>query len=346
MPSNENNFDITVCCTESVDNSAMFLSQGVDGKLVKGVPTDPNTDEEVFDLFTDTDNKVIFYGLVKLPEWFTESHFDPDRMFNDPRKCRAFLNRTKVMDTLRSNSLFAFKYIEVDGENWSWVRDTLHTSKVDLVKANTSLVATVTNSEEYNANLSGVRYACKHVEPTKKYRLFVGHDSVADGGIICTTRTIKKKLSYKETLMHGQSGDVKAALEGMFSDGLIESDDSKGVEAWSEVEVLSPSDASFDEFDVLKVVASKVISLYCVDFCAIDIVYSNGQYIITNITSCPAIQDSEVLPAVSEYFSNLVTTGRKITKEKLVETIMGLTDDEISEVGQLLKGLGKLTKQV
>ncbi len=68
MPNDD--YDVIVCCTEAVDNSAMFLSQGIDGKLVKGVPPDPSTSEESFELLSDSDNKVVFYGLVKMPEWF------------------------------------------------------------------------------------------------------------------------------------------------------------------------------------------------------------------------------------------------------------------------------------
>ena len=294
-----------VCCTEAVDNSAMFLSQGVDGKLVKNIPSDPSEVGDDFDLLVDTDNKIIFYGLVKLPEWFTEDQYDPERMFNDPRKCRAFLNRTKVMAKLSDAVLCAAKYIPVEDHNWSFIRDTLHTSKVDLVKANTSLVATVQNSEEYNANLNGVTYACKHIDATGCFRVFAGLDSVANDCVIGVTKSIKKKLSHKETLMFGQSSDVKAAIEGMINDGLIVEDESKGVEAWTEDEFVSgenfPAWASS--------MASKVMSLYDVDFCSIDVIQqSNGTTTITNITSSPSVQDADVLAAVSSYFTELMET--------------------------------------
>lgn len=334
--------EVVVVCTEVVDNSAMFVSQSLDGKLVKGITADPGDDSEVTSLLSDGDNKIIFYGLVKLPEWFTDEHYDQERMFNDPRKCKEFLNRTKVMAKIAEQGIYSTTYIPVEDHNWSYIRDVLHTSKVDLVKANTSLVATVSNSEEYNANLNGVRYACKHIDATGRFRLFAGLDSVVDHGVIGMTKSIKKKLTHKETLLFGQSGDVKAAIEGMINDGLIVEDESKGVEAWTEDEFVSGGDCP----NWAKIIPSSVVALYGVDFCAIDVVQqSNGSVTVTNVTSCPSVQDSDVLSAVSPYFTELVTNGRKMTKEKLVEMIMGMSDDMVSDVGKMVKSLSSSSQQ-
>lgn len=332
-----------VWCTESVDNSAMFLSQSLDATMTKKNFEDVEQDFEMVNLLQDSETNIIFYGLVKMPDWFTSEFYDDVRMFNDPRKCRKLLNRADVMDNLRVHGIGAVKYIPVKNKTWTYIRDTLHTSLIDLVKADGTLVATVENATDYNNHLGGIKYACKHVDAVGRYRVYVGRDHLVTDGVICFSSTEKKKLSYKETLMLNQSGDVKAALETMFDDGLITEDEDKGVEAWSETKLVSEQDTYYEAY--FKNLSSKLISIYGVDFCAVDVVkLSNGESIVTNTTSSPSIQETEVLEEVSSYFSDLVSVGRKITKEKLVSIVSGLAEDDVLAVAQFLKGVGKLTK--
>lgn len=335
-----------VWSTESVDNSASFLSQAVDAIMTKKTFIDVEEDIEMISALQDSDTSIVFYGLVKMPDWFTSEFYDDVRMFNDPRKCRKLLDRANVMANLRDHGIKAVTYIPVKDRSWTYIRDHLHTSNVDLVNANGTVVANVTNSEEYNSNLNKIKYACSHIEAVGRSRVFVGRDHLVNDGVVCFTSTQKKKLSYKETLMLNQSGDVKAALESMFDDGLIQEDDTKGVEAWSEVEVKSEGEGDVHN-TFFKAVSSELISLYDIDFCAVDVVLlSDGTFMVTNVTSCPSVQETEVLEHVSSYFSELVEMGRKITKDKLVDIVSGLAEDDVLAVAQFLKGMNKLTKTV
>lgn len=335
-----------VWCTDSVDNSAAFAAQALDASLTKETFADPNSDLEMVDMLKDPTTKILFYGLVKMPEWF-EAIFDANRMYNDPRKCRVFLNRPSSLGLISELGVSSRKYITVQDRSWTRVREILHTGNVDLCKANTTLVANVSNSSEYNHHVSNgqVKYACVHFDPVGKYRVFAGVDHLTDGGVICVTSSVKRQLSYKETLMHGQSSDFKAALESLFEDGLIEEDPGKSMEAWTEetTSALSEIDATAINPAWLKDAASKIISQFGVDFCAIDVIKTNDLAFVTNVTSCPSIQETDVLSHVASYLSDLLNLGREITKEKVVEIISNFSEDEVSEITKFLKGMGKLS---
>lgn len=333
-----------IWCTESVDNSAMFASQAMDATLTKEKLNDPEDFSELVQELKDPDNKLLFYGIVKLPEWFEEI-YDRDRMFNDPRKCRAFLNRKSTLDTLGAMGVSAAHYVFVEDKSWSQVREELHTSTVDLLKGNATKIATVTSSSGFNEHVSNgqVRYACKHIEAVSKFRLFAGVDHLTSGGLICVTCSFKKKLSYKETLMHGQSGDVKSALESLFEEGLIEEVPDKCVEAWTEESTVPAEHFEDSLTDTFKDISKKVIGHYGADFCAIDVVETdNGTLMVTNVTSCPSIQESEVLSPVSAYLVELLSIGRVITKEIIIESISDLSENEVAKIGKMLKELNVL----
>ena len=326
--------------TESVDTSATFLSQGLDDTLfTKSDNDNPNVVDEVITELKQLDTRVVFYGAVKLPEWF-EDIFDKDRMFNDPRNTRKLLKRDEVMRTLRNRGVTTTSYRPVTNEStFTSLCEHFGGRKLDLVvKTGMTVVSTVTTAAEFNAAKANVHYACAHSDPGARYRAFVGAPEITNGGILGALFSENRKLTFKETLGYGSGMDVRQHIDKLFAEGTLTEDMGDGQKAWTEESYVSVENWGNDNvLAQFRNIADVIIDAYGVDFCSVDgVVLPTGTVMVTNVTASPSLQNEDVLHAVCSYFDLLLTTGRKVTKDKLLDMVKALSEKEVEELGKLL----------
>lgn len=326
--------------TESVDTSATFLAQGLDDTLfTKAYNDDPGVVNEIITELKHIDSRIIFYGAVKLPEWF-EDIFDKDRMFNDPRNTRKLLKRDEVMRTLRNRRVTTASYRSVTNEStFTSLCEYFGSRKLDLVvKTGMTVVSTVTTAAEFNAAKANVHYACAHSDPCARYRVYVGTPDITNGGVLGALFSEKRVLTFKETLGYGSGMDVRQHIDKLFAEGTLTEDMGIGQKAWTEESFIPVEDWENDNvLAQFRNIADTIVSTYSVDFCSVDgVVLPSGTVMITNVTASPSLQNEDVLHAVCSYFDLLLTTGRKVTKDKLLDMVKALSEKEVEELGKLL----------
>lgn len=331
-----------VWSTESVDTSATYLSQALDDTLfTKEAHEDRDAGDDITAALLDPENRVVFYGIVRMPEWF-EAMYDNNRMFNDPRNARALLRRNEVLDMLRGAGHPAARYFRVrEDTNYTNIRERVGSRRFDLVvKAGMTVATTVENAGQFNEAKAGIDFACSHIAHSAKYRVYVGAPGLTNGGIIGATFSEKRRLSFQETVAYGSSAEVRQHLEKLFADGTLAENMGRGQEAWTEQRFLAVEDWQDENtLDQFRTIAQRVIEAYNIDFCSVDgVLMNDGRVCVTNVTASPSLQNEDVLHAVSGYFNELLDTGREITKDNLLDMVREMSDEDAAELGRLLMG--------
>ena len=317
---------ITIWGNEATDVSGELLAQALDGNFTKVAYKTP----------ADVKNtSVIFYGAVKVPDGFK---FDESYMFCDPTISRALLKRIDVLKVLKDKGLEVAEYIVLKNDySYSHLREMLG-AKFDLIaKAGMRVIATVSNSTEYNKWKGKAQYASKRLANiTKKYRVFLGNTAVSS--VLGTTSAEYRTLSFREALLFEACEDARTHIGNLFEEGLLTEGMGDGFQAWTEESHTTAEKFAADtNYPLFEKVAAVLSDTYGTDFCAVDFVVSNGTPIITNITTSPSLQADTVLAFTSQYFKKLLEEGRKITPEHIARLLDGAGQGQLDLVHDLLK---------
>jgi hypothetical protein len=330
--------------TESVDTSAMLLAQTLDDVLfAKGVPNDGET----FEAVKDSENQIIFYGVVKLPDWFVDHYLNEDRMFNNPLKTASLLRRNNVMERLSLNGVQGMPYYKIrEDTTFTSLREKLGRRFDLVVRAGMTVTHTVDNSSDFNEVRNNVHFACRHVEPVKRIRAFMGMPDITDGGLIGITLAEKRKLSFFEQLTFGSSSDARQHIADLFQNGTLDESMGEGNDlvAWTEDMQLPGSKVEEGLAKQLQNIAQIMHSVYKIDFWSVDVVLeASGNLIVTNMTASPSLQNDTVLDFVSSYYKELLMYGRKMNKDRLLNIIKGMSENQIENAASLLRKEGVLS---
>jgi hypothetical protein len=318
-----------------MDVSGELLAQAMDGEFTKGAHESAGARDPITAMLKDPESSIVFYGIVRLPNWFK---FDEDRMFCDPANSRKLLKRNDVLTAIGKKGFGVTKYYKVNKDTrYSRLRDSIG-AKFDVVaKAGMKVVGTVKNAKEFSTVKGKVQFACKHLpKTTKKYRVYLGHPDVTP--VIGATVSEHRTLSFREAVLFDSTEEARAHMESLFEEGILNETMGKGFKAWTEEQHLS-SDSLADDNNlaVFNKLSHTMNELFGVDFCAVDVVVSNGKPVITNMTACPSLQADGVLAFVSEYFKKITEEGRKVTPEHIKKLVEGCAPEQLDVVAKLLK---------
>lgn len=319
---------------ETMDVSGELLAQALDGDFTKDTHESP-TKNAMTALIRDPESSVIFYGIVKVPDWFK---FDENRMFCDPAKSRKLLKRGEVLTALSKKGFECVKYHPINKDiSYSSLRNKLG-AKFDIVsKAGMKVVGTVKNSKDLNNARNKAQFACKHMTKiTKKYRVYFGQPNIQ--AIIGASASEYRTLSFREAVMFESTEEARAHMESLFEEGILNDAMGTGFKAWTEEAFLTNENFVQDTNTIMFETLSKAINeLYDIDLCAVDIVVDDNQPIITNITACPSLQTDSVLGMISNYFNTLLEEGRKITPDHIKKLVEGMSTEQLDVVAKLFK---------
>ena len=339
-----------VVSTESVDVSAMLLAQTFDDVLfTKTLNENARAADEITDALQDLENQIVFYGVVNMPDWFI-NQYDKERMFGDPRQARHLLRRNDVIARLSDHGVNGVRYYGVnDDTNYTRLRERLG-RKFDLVVRNgMTITHTVSNAEEFNRHKRGANFACKHIDPIKKIRIFLGLSSIIEGDVLGASLTEKRRLSFQEQLSYGASVDVRNHIQHQFDEGILTEamgSDQERQNAWTEQIHQKVDDMEGGLVASLRAIATAMRVSYDLDFCALDVVGDNtGALYVTNCTASPSLSNGTVLEFVSDYYKELLTNGRVMTKERLVRLVQGLSEEQVINAATLLRREGVLVSR-
>lgn len=323
-----------VWSTEAVDTSAILLSQALDAVFTKQAHESATASDDVTVALKNESTQVILYGPVALPGWLP---FDNSRMFNKPISGK----KMDVLNYLRENKMNALKYILIkDDTTYTSLREKLGAKFDVAVKNSLQVVATVSNAKEFNDLKGKVAWACQHLTSVKKVRFFFGDKDVISRGVIGMSFTEKKLLSFREALMYNASEDAKTHVSNLFEHGLLKETMGEGFLAWTEEKTVGGDalDGNDAVVNSLIAVGELLKKQYSLDFMAIDAsVQEDGTVVVTNVTTAPSLQSDEVLSLVSAYFTNLLSFGRTITKEQLIQAAESFSAEQLALLAKLMK---------
>jgi len=281
-----------------------------------------------------------------MPDWFVET-YDADRMFNDPRLARALLRRNDVIATLGNHGVNGRRYYRVNAEtNYTRLRERLG-RRFDLVmRTGMTVTHTVSNADEFNARREGSHFACRHLDPVKKIRIFLGLPSIVEGGVLGASISEKRQLSFQEQLSYGASVDIRNHIQRQFEEGILSEAMGEGQErqdAWTEQVHQKVGDLDEGLLVSLRAIGDAMQQSYNLDFCSLDVIGDNtGALHVTNCTCSPSLSNDTVLEFVSDYFKELLVNGRVMTRERLIRLIQNLSEDQVANAANLLRREGVL----
>lgn len=358
--------------TESVDTSALLLSQALDDVIFNKDPlVDGAANNDVVMSIRDPNNKVIFYGAVALPEWMRDI-YDRNRMFNDPSMAtlfsngkleRAFLEAQVTLDNQKAtevtallNGIRATAYKKLLRDTtYAAVRRVFPEGKLSLVLPTGMLAVNDFETEaEYNARRNNAKYCCKYIDASTKIRLYLGLTDVIrenTHGIIGCSYTELRRLSFRETLCFGCSADVRNHINRQFDEGILTEDMGAGRTqvGWTEEAFLQRNvpDSIADKCHAISSVVHTLFFDRGVDFCAVDISIDTANVAhITNVTLSPSLSMDPVLELVSSYYAELLENGRGVSKDRLIRMIDAFTTTQLAEAVNLLRRGGLLQNNI
>lgn len=338
---------IVVWSTEAADTSAILLAQTMDDVVfTKEAHADPQDDNEETQALREEDAKVVFYGPVHLPAWFVE-RYDQDRMFNHPdNTARRLLNKARLSRELTAAGLPALQYHRVNEESvYTRVRERIGQRSFDVVVKNgMTVVERVNNAGSFDNAKRNVHYACAHIDPVKKFRVYMGVPTHTDDGLICMSMVEKRALSFFEMLTRNTTTEVRQHIRESFNQGLLTEDMGGGRVAWTEEQIITPNQLEDQQLrDTLVRIGNTMRQEYGLDFWAVDVsVTGDNSVYITNALAAPSLQNDAVLEHVSNYFKALLTYGRQMTADRLAEMVRDLTQEQIQRASELLRQEGLL----
>lgn len=342
---------IVVWSTEATDTSAILLAQTMDDVVfTKRAHDDPHDANEETQALNEDDTKVIFYGPVRLPDWFAQ-RYDHSRMFNHPdNTARRFLNKARLSRELAGVGLPALRYHRVNEESvYTRVREQVGQRSFDVViKNGMTVVERVNNAGAFDNAKRNVHYACAHIDPVRKFRVYMGVPTHTDDGLICMSMVEKRALTFFEMLTRNTTAEVRQHIQESFNQGLLTEDMGGGEIAWTEERIITPDQLEDQQLrDTLVRIGDTMRRTYDLDFWAIDVsVTGDNSVYITNALTAPSLQNDVVLEHVSNYFKTLLTYGRQMTADRLAEMVRDLTQEQIQRASELLRQEGLLRTAV